>query len=113
MILSAAFVMAQAGPTEKSPEEHADRMTARMTESLNLTDDQVASVHQLNLELAQQLKVEEASRKAAMETYRKDLELVLTEEQMNQFKEHMAKRKKMRMHKKHERAPQMEEHQKN
>ena len=94
-------IFAQPGPPKDSPIEMAVRMTDKMTETLELTEDQAAEVYQLNLKFAQQIKDDEASRKAAYQAHHDSLSGVLSEEQMEKFDLQMKKRRQMRHHKAH------------
>ncbi len=109
MALTSMMMMAQPGPPEKDPVYMAEKMTDRMTESLELSDEQAQEVYQINLEFTQQMKAGEASRKALHQGHKEKLSEVLTEAQMKKLEAHAAKRRKAHKHKAHERDAEREE----
>lgn len=109
MTLSVMILFAQPGPSEKNPEEMATRMTARMNESLQLTEDQKDEVYQINLAFATKMKQADESVKQLRQKHHENLALVLTEDQMQQLQANFAKRQKMYRHKAHERETEREE----
>lgn len=98
---------AQRGDKSITPEQRAEKVTARMTEKLELDASQAARVKDLNLTFATKMKAikaahngdREASRaeaKAVKEDHKLALQEVLTEEQWTKFEKHMKKRRDKR-----------------
>lgn len=102
-------LFAQPGPSEKNPEDMAVRMTDKMTEALNLTEDQAAQVYDINMDFATEMIDADATRKQIHYAHRKELSTVLTEEQMEKLDHQMKKRRGMHKHKGHERESVPEE----
>ncbi len=93
LLLSAGFACAQPGPGPRhraTPEQMADRLTARMTEELGLSDDQQAQVKALHLAFAQKMKNREErpsqeEMKALHEAQKAAIAKVLTPEQLTKW----------------------------
>ena len=104
------MITAQAQPRPeriKDPAERAERLTDKLTEALELTEEQQTSVGEINLKYAQEAnnlwEEHRESREKAREQVRamkqqKDAELeeVLTEEQMAKYQEYQEKWKERR-----------------
>jgi len=106
VLVGATFVQAQAqrrGNQEVNPEQFAEKMTERMAENLNLTEEQKVQVHALHLKEAQKRKASWEERRAARETMKAEREAfqekmaaVLTPEQKEAWESMKAEnRKKM------------------
>lgn len=91
----------------KDPTERAERQTTALTKALDLTEEQQASVSEINLKYAEEVnglweenrESREKTRAAMKEMkQRKDAELqeVLTEEQMKEYQEFLEKRRDRR-----------------
>ena len=105
MIGVIATAQAQQRPDrERNPTERAERQTTVLTEALDLSADQQATVSDINLKYAEEVatlreknREEREEARAAMKDIkeRKEAELkeVLTEEQMEKYQEHQKKRK--------------------
>ena len=105
MIGVIATAQAQQRPDrEGNPTERAERQTNALTEALDLSTDQQATVSDINLKYAEEVaslreknREEREEARAAMKDIkeRKEAELkeVLTEEQMEKYQEHQKKRK--------------------
>lgn len=93
-IISMVTISAQGQRGNATPEERAARMTQRMKTSLSLTDDQVAKVQALNLQLA---KDQVAAREkggdfrtefqAIQQKYADKLKEILTADQLKTYQE--------------------------
>jgi Spy/CpxP family protein refolding chaperone len=81
-----------------TPEQRAERMTNRMAEQLDLTEEQKQEIYNLNLQNAQKRQVEMEERKAEMESRREamksqnesqkqQIEALLTPEQKEKWEE--------------------------
>lgn len=110
MVIFAVTASAQqgnGGPREqRTPEERAKMMTERMTESLKLDEKQAKEVYTINLEMANNMGSDQASRTKAMEVRNEKIAKVLTPEQaaqqakmMSEMKERGAQRGKPEMKK--------------
>ncbi|ERM84112.1 hypothetical protein P872_00965 [Rhodonellum psychrophilum GCM71 = DSM 17998] len=93
-------VSAQRGhqKTMQSPEERAEKMTSKMTEQLELSEDQKKQIYQINLENATKRQAEMEARKEEMQAKRtammeknkdqqEQIEAVLTPEQKTKWME--------------------------
>lgn len=101
------FAQGRGGGFERmSPEQRAEMQTKRLTESLSLTADQQKKVLALNLDRikkSEQLGREEGDkRKELRETYDKELNAILTEEQKVKMNE---QREKMKANQQERRGP--------
>lgn len=98
---------------KKTPEERAAHKTAKMTKELSLTEEQVAQVEDINLDLAVQMEALHKEIKALREKgkllreeHKKELKTVLTDEQELILEQKMEeKRKKREEHKKNAMPP--------
>jgi periplasmic protein CpxP/Spy len=81
-----------------TPEQRAERMTNRMAEQLDLTEEQKQEIYNINLQNAQKRQVEMEERKAEMESRRAEMksqnesqkqqiEAILTPEQKEKWDE--------------------------
>lgn len=96
VLVGATFVQAQAqrrGNQEINPEQLAERMTDRMAEKLDLSEEQKKAVHALHLEAAQkrqgQMEVRKEQReamKAEREAHQEKIAALLTPEQKETWK---------------------------
>jgi periplasmic protein CpxP/Spy len=100
-ILTLSFTaFAQRGQQREmsTPEQRAERMTTRMAEQLELTEEQKEEIYKINLENAQKRQVEMEARRAEMEARRAEMksqiesqkvqiEAVLTPEQKEKWEE--------------------------
>ena len=100
---------------EKSPIEKAEKMTEKMTEDLNLTEEQVEEVKQVNVyhiqemeEIKQKMKALKAEAKAKREEHKKNVDKILTEEQRKIHAEKIAERKAKREERKKQCIPKPE-----
>lgn len=100
----------QAKMENLSPEERADKMTAKMKKELNLSDDQEIKAKQANLEFAQQqealrLKSEaiREERKSLMEAHKTKMKDILTPEQQQKAEQLMKERQEKRKEKRQNR----------
>jgi periplasmic protein CpxP/Spy len=86
-----------------SPENRAERMTARMTEELGLTEEQQKEVYRIHLKNAKQrqtemdqrkaeLEAKKAEMKANQELHEKEIAALLSPEQKNKWAELKAER---------------------
>jgi protein CpxP len=86
-------VFAQRGQQREmpNPEQRAEKMTTRMAEQLELTEDQKQEVYKIHLENAQKRQVEMEERRAEMEVRRAEMksqiETILTPEQKEKWEE--------------------------
>ena len=93
-------VSAQRGPQKAklNPEERAEKMTAKMTEELNLSEDQKKQIYQIHLDNATKRQAEMEARKEEMQAKRTammeknkahqtQIEAVLTPEQKEKWVE--------------------------
>ena len=91
----------------KDPAERAERLTSRLTEALELTEEQQTTVGEINLKYAQEANTRWEERKESREKarserrdmkQRKEAELkeVLTEEQLAKYQEYQEERKERR-----------------
>ncbi len=78
---------------EATPQEKADKMTAKMKEELKLTEEQTAKIHQANLEFVTKNKELKDTTKEARalnrEQHKAALKAILTPEQQEKAKEMM------------------------
>ncbi len=84
-------------------EQKAEKMTAKMKKSLNLTDEQVLKVKEANLNFVRerenmQLEVRQKS-KQMRESHKANLQTILTPEQFKKVSDKMEKREKKMKHK--------------
>lgn len=93
-----------------TPEQRADKMTAKMKKELNLTADQEKQVKAANLEFTQQqeairMKSEalKAERKALVDAQRAKMKGILTPEQQAKADQMMQERQEKRSEKRRER----------
>ncbi len=100
---------------EKSPIEKAEKMTEKMTEDLNLTEEQAEEVKQVNVyhvqemeEIKQKMKALKAEAKAKREEHKKNVDKILTEEQRKIHAEKIAERKAKREQRKKQCIPKPE-----
>ena len=100
---------------EKSPIEKAEKMTERMKEDLNLTEEQAEEVKQVNVyhvqemeEIKQKMKALKAEAKAKREEHKKNVDKILTEEQRKIHAEKIAERKAKREARKKQCIPKPE-----
>lgn len=110
--------MAQEKKKGRSAEQRAEKITNKMKEKLNLTDEQVVKIKAINLEAAQQkdtlkaeVKAERKEKVKAIETERDaKIKAVLTEEQKAEYEKMKEKGKeKMKKHRKDKKAEATEE----
>lgn len=96
-VLLAFTVSAQQVKTEQksgyNPEMVAEKMTQRMTKTLDLTPEQVEQVHEANLKLAQKRQENQAEMKAYRQEHKAAMQTVLTEEQ---WAKHQKQRSKVK-----------------
>lgn len=88
---------------ELSAEQMADKRTEKMTQSLELTEEQQSEVYRINLAAAEKIKqvngeklttAERRERKKQIaQTAREQLSAILTEEQMKKMKAQMQERR--------------------
>jgi protein CpxP len=104
----------QAKMENLTPEQRADKMTAKMKKELDLTADQEMQVKASNLEFAQQqeairMKSEalKAERKALVDAHRAKMKGILTPEQQAKADQMMKKRQEKRSEKRRERRQSM------
>jgi Spy/CpxP family protein refolding chaperone len=104
----------QAKMENLTPEQRADKMTAKMKKELDLTADQEQQVKASNLEFAQQqeairMKSEalKAERKALVDAHRAKMKGILTPEQQAKADQMMKKRQEKRSEKRSERRQSM------
>jgi Spy/CpxP family protein refolding chaperone len=104
----------QAKMENLTPEQRADKMTAKMKKELDLTADQEKQVKASNLEFAQQqeairMKSEalKAERKALVDAHRAKMKGILTPEQQAKADQMMKKRQEKRSEKRSERRQSM------
>ncbi|KAB2918291.1 MAG: hypothetical protein F9K23_03865 [Bacteroidetes bacterium] len=116
--LFAVSGMAQEKKKGRSAEQRAEKITNKMKEKLNLTDEQVVKIKAINLEAAQQKDTLKAEAKAerkekvkAIETDRDTkIKAVLTEEQKAEYEKMKEKGKeKVKKHRKDKKAEATEE----
>lgn len=116
--LFAVSGMAQEKKKGRSAEQRAEKITNKMKEKLNLTDEQVVKIKAINLEAAQQKDTLKAEAKAerkekvkAIETDRDTkIKAVLTEEQKAEYEKMKEKGKeKIKKHRKDKKAEATEE----
>lgn len=116
--LFAVSGMAQEKKKGRSAEQRAEKITNKMKEKLNLTDEQVVKIKAINLEAAQQKDTLKAEAKAerkekvkAIETDRDTkIRAVLTEEQKAEYEKMKEKGKeKIKKHRKDKKAEATEE----
>jgi periplasmic protein CpxP/Spy len=107
-ILTLSFsAFAQRGQQREmsTPEQRAERMTTRMAEQLELTEDQKKEIYKINVENAQKRQVEMEARRAEMEVRRAEMksqiesqkgqiEAILTPEQKEKWEEVRAETQK-------------------
>jgi protein CpxP len=92
-----AFAQSRNGGERFTPEQRAEMQTKRMTEQLNLNEEQQKQVLALNLE--RNKKAAEVSRENStqfreiFQNYNKELNLILTPEQQEKLKEARSKRR--------------------
>lgn len=77
--------------TEKTPEKRAEKMTHRMTENLDLTDEQAKRVYDLQLEFAEADKVEREAKKAQRAEREGKMKAILSADQITKFEEMKSK----------------------
>jgi Spy/CpxP family protein refolding chaperone len=104
----------QAKMENLTPEQRADKMTAKMKKELDLTADQEKQVKASNLEFAQQqeairMKSEalKSERKALDDAHRAKMKGILTPEQQAKADQMMKKRQEKRSEKRRERRQSM------
>ena len=104
----------QAKMENLTPEQRADKMTAKMKKELDLTADQEQQVKAANLEFAQQqqeLKKKadalHQERKALMVAHRNKMLYILTPDQQKKADQMMKKRQEKRSEKRRERRQSM------
>ena len=104
----------QAKMENLTPEQRADKMTAKMKKELDLTADQEKQVKASNLEFAQQqeairMKSEalKDERKALVDAHRAKMKGILTPEQQAKADQMMKKRQEKRSEKRSERRQSM------
>jgi Spy/CpxP family protein refolding chaperone len=125
VLLASGLTLAQPGPRgpkpskkakmeNLTPEQRADKMTAKMKKELDLTADQEKQVKASNLEFAQQqeairMKSEalKAERKALVDAHRAKMKGILTPEQQAKADQMMKKRQEKRSEKRSERRQSM------
>ncbi len=116
--LFAVSGMAQEKKKGKSAEQRAEKITNRMKEKLNLTDEQVVKIKAITLEAAQQkdtlkaeIKAERKEKAKAIETDRDaKIKAVLTEEQKAAYDKMKEKGKeRVKKHRKDKKAEATEE----
>lgn len=92
-----AFAQSRNGGERFTPEQRAEMQTKRMTEQLNLNEEQQKQVLALNLE--RNKKAAEVSRENStqfreiFQNYNKELNLILTPEQQEKLKEARSERR--------------------
>ena len=84
----------QKAPEKRSPEQKAEMMTKKMTEHLDLTDDQAIAVKEANMELAAEMKANKAERKELMKAHDEKLKAILTDEQYEKLENTKGERRK-------------------
>lgn len=96
LILVASLQQADAqhlgGKGNTTPEQRVEQRMTKLSEELNLNDEQKEKIKALYLEFFQ-TKMEREERKSKMEELNKQIESVLTDEQQTKFKE-LSTRKK-------------------
>lgn len=80
------------GKGNMTPEQRVEQRMTKLSEELNLNDEQKEKIKALYLEFFQ-TKMERDERKSKMEELNKQIESVLTDEQQTKFKE-LSTRKK-------------------
>ena len=80
------------GIENTTPEQRVEQRMTKLSEELNLNDEQKEKIKALYLEFFQ-TKMEREERKSKMEELNKQIESVLTDEQQTKFKE-LSTRKK-------------------
>lgn len=80
------------GKENTTPEQRVEQRMTKLSEELNLNDEQKEKIKALYLEFFQ-TKMEREERKSKMEELNKQIESVLTDEQQTKFKE-LSTRKK-------------------
>lgn len=80
------------GKGNMTPEQRVEQRMTKLSEELNLNDEQKEKIKTLYLEFFQ-TKMERDERKSKMEELNKQIESVLTDEQQTKFKE-LSTRKK-------------------
>lgn len=80
------------GKGNTTPEQRVEQRMTKLSEELNLNDEQKEKIKALYLEFFQ-TKMEREERKSKMEELNKQIESVLTDEQQTKFKE-LSTRKK-------------------
>lgn len=76
-----------------SPEERAEKKTAKMTETLNLSPDQAAKIKTINLAHFEEMDRLKAEMKANRENLKTETDAVLTDEQKKILEEKKAEKK--------------------
>jgi Spy/CpxP family protein refolding chaperone len=84
MLITAA-VSVQAQHHMRDPEDNAKKQTEWMKTELSLTNDQAVQVESINLKYAEKRKVLKEQMKALHEEQKKELEAVLTKEQIQKM----------------------------
>ena len=94
-----------------SPEEKAEKRTAKMKEGLGLSDEQAAKIEQINLDFAtemdkihEQMKALKDKAHEMREKTKGEIESVLTDEQKEKFEKKVEEHKKEREQKRKERC---------
>ncbi|SMD42596.1 protein of unknown function [Aquiflexum balticum DSM 16537] len=106
IMIAAIFMMTYAGAFAQrgqqkemqSPEQRAEKMTAKMTEELGLSEDQKQKIYQINLENAKKrqeqresMQAEREAKRAEMQAQAKaqndQIEAILTPEQKTKWEE--------------------------
>jgi len=119
LILAALAVFVLASPAwsqrehkQHNPEKMAQKMTDKMAEKLDLTEDQKTKVLEANTEYANAMKDSREEMKALKEAHREKLKGILTDEQFAKLDEGMKRRKKRmqeKMKERHERDSESSE----
>lgn len=100
-----------------TPDERADKLTARMAENLDLTDEQRATVAEINLKYANEIasfreetREQREEARATVKEIRQNQEAtlkeILTENQVQKYKAHRDKRQDQRQKKRRKRRGQ-------
>jgi periplasmic protein CpxP/Spy len=98
-ILVSATAFAQQRPerSRMTPEERAERISARLTEDLELTEEQAEEVKSIHLKYAKQAEAEREARMQAMKeqhaAMEEEMKAVLSEEQYQKLEEKKEERK--------------------
>ncbi|WPP52970.1 hypothetical protein [Catalinimonas niigatensis] len=100
MISTIAFAQQKPDRNRMTPEERAERISARLTEDLELTEEQAEEVEAIHLKYAKQAEAEREARMQAMKeqhaAMERELKAVLTDEQYQKLEAKQAERKEKR-----------------